>query len=195
MKAPVWMLIARVDLTGSSSGYHRAELVDQFINHFSDWWLIGTKDTINWGEDIWDAQNEYVSVGETGGLLAFIFFIAMISRVCARIGNARKRCENREQEWFVWFFGAALFSNLVAFFGVNYFDQSKVGWFLLLAMISAATGPILANKRPPQESLCEPAAVVPTSASEMIGSSGGSWFLDYPPNEDPLQFSTQNRRF
>jgi hypothetical protein len=27
----------------------------------------------------------------------------------------------------------------VAFFGVNYFDQVKVAWFVLLAMISAAT--------------------------------------------------------
>lgn len=147
MKAPVWMLIARVDLTGSSSGYHRAQLVDQFIRHFSDWWLVGTKDAANWGEDIWDAQNEYVSVGETGGLLAFVLFIAMISRVCARIGNARKRCQNRNREWFVWLLGAALFSNLVAFFGVNYFDQVKVSWFVLLAMISAATAPIIARQK------------------------------------------------
>lgn len=146
MKAPVWMLIARIDLTGSSSAYHRAEIVDQFINHFWDWWLIGTKDTINWGEDIWDAQNEYVSVGETGGLLAFVLYISMISRVCARIGNARKLCMDRNQEWFVWLLGAALFSNLVAFFGVNYFDQSKVSWLFLLAAISATTAPILSRK-------------------------------------------------
>ena len=169
MKAPVWMLIARVDLTGSSSGYHRAELVDQFIRHFGDWWMIGTKDAVNWGEDLWDAQNEYVSVGETGGLLAFIFFITMISRVCARIGNARKLCKDREQEWFIWFFGAALFSNLVAFFGVNYFDQTKVSLFVLLTMIAAATAPILAKKkRKLQEpkTICEPLEVASASAGE-----------------------------
>lgn len=167
MKAPVWMLIARVDLTGSSGGYHRAQLVDLFIRHFSDWWLIGTKDTADWGFDIWDAQNEYVNVGETGGLLAFILFITMISRTCAQIGNARKLCEDRRQEWFVWFFGAALFSNLVAFFGVNYFDQSKVSWFLLLAMISAATAPILAKKTFPKkaESSAEPELALASSCS------------------------------
>jgi hypothetical protein len=49
MKAPVWFLIARIDLTGGSSGYHRAEIVDQFIRHFWDWWLIGVKDTSSWG--------------------------------------------------------------------------------------------------------------------------------------------------
>lgn len=143
MKAPVWMLIARVDLTGSSSGYHRAQLVDQFINHFSDWWLVGTKDAVNWGEDIWDAQNEYVSVGENGGLLAFSFFIIMISRAFARLKQARKSTENLGRQWYFWILGAALFSNVIAFFGVNYFDQSKACWFLLLAIISAATVPAL----------------------------------------------------
>ena len=44
MKAPVWALIARVDLTGSSSGDHRYNLVDNCIRHFSDWWLLGYKD-------------------------------------------------------------------------------------------------------------------------------------------------------
>ena len=39
MKAPVWALIARVDLTGSSSGYQRYQLVDMTIRHFGDWWL------------------------------------------------------------------------------------------------------------------------------------------------------------
>ena len=143
MKAPVWMLIARVDLTGSSSGYHRAQLVDQFITHFSDWWLVGTKDAVNWGEDIWDAQNEYVSVGENGGLLAFSFFIIMIARAFDRLKQARKLAEDRSREWYFWLLSAALFSNLVAFFGVNYYDQSKASWFLLLAIISAATVPAL----------------------------------------------------
>ena len=174
MEAPVWMLIARVDLTGSSSGYHRAELVNQFIRHFGDWWLVGTKDTIDWGEDIWDAQNEYVSVGETGGLLAFVLFIAMISRICARIGDARKLCGHRGREWFVWLLGAALFSNLVAFFGVNYFDQSKVSWLLLIAMISAATAPILSKHRSCEEPgpVAEPAlAFVSGSGSEIFSTS------------------------
>jgi phosphate starvation-inducible membrane PsiE len=140
MKAPVWFVIAHIDLTGGSSGYHRAELIDTFIKHFSDWWLIGTKDIASWGFDMWDTQNQYVNVGETGGLVAFILFICMISRCFARIGDRRKAVEGRSsQVWFLWLLGAALFAHLVSFFGVNYFDQSKVNWFLLLAMISAAT--------------------------------------------------------
>lgn len=146
MKAPVWFLMARVDLTGSSSGYHRAELVDNFIRRFDDWWLMGKSDSANWGWDMWDQQNQFVQVGETGGLLAFIFYMVMVARTCARLGQARKLVEGTSKESFVWILGASLFATLVGFFGVNYFDQSKVGWLLLLAMISAATSQIFKSK-------------------------------------------------
>lgn len=139
MKAPVWFLIARVDLTGSSSSYHRAELIDQFVRHFTSWWLIGTKDAAAWGLDMWDAQNMYVSVGEAGGLAALIFFILVISRSFSRLGNARKRAQTREQEWFLWFLGAVLFAHVTAFFGVNYFDQVRIVFYAALAMICAYT--------------------------------------------------------
>jgi len=159
MKAPVWFVIAHIDLTGGSSGYHRAELIDQFIRHFSDWWLIGTKDAGTWGWDLWDTQNQYVEVGESGGLAAFTLFIAMIFLCYKRIGRARKALEGRKrEEWLLWFLGAALFANLAAFFGVNYFDQSKVNWFLLLAMISAATAKIDSKKAVPVEAERAPEA-------------------------------------
>jgi hypothetical protein len=142
MKAPVWFIIARIDLTGSSSNYHRAELIDQFVNHFSSWWLIGTKDAANWGWGMWDVQNMYVSVGEAGGLAALVSFVLVISQSFARVGSARKRATLIKQEWFPWLLGAALFANVVAFFGVNYFDQSKVVWFALISMICACTAPM-----------------------------------------------------
>lgn len=147
MKAPVWFLIARIDLTGSSSSYHRAELIDQFVNHFSSWWLIGTKDAATWGLDMWDAQNMFVSVGEAGGLAALVFYILVIVRSFARLGDARKRATSVKQEWLLWFLGAALLANVVAFFGVNYFDQVRMAWFALLSMICACTAPMLEAKR------------------------------------------------
>jgi hypothetical protein len=141
MKSPVWFLIAHIDLTGSSSSYHRAELIDQFVNHFSSWWLIGVKDASTWGWDMWDAQNMFVSVGEVGGLAALVFFTLVISRCFAKLGNARKRTTSQKQEWLLWFLGSAVFANVVAFFGVNYFDQSKMAWFALISMICACTVP------------------------------------------------------
>jgi hypothetical protein len=144
MKAPVWFLIARIDLTGGSSGYHRAEIVDQFIRHFWDWWLIGVKDTSQWGWDLWDVQNQYVAAGENGGLIAFCFFVAIVVRSFSRLGSARKKSEGTIQdEWMYWLIGCALFSNALAFIGANYFDQSRISWFLILASISAVTAPLL----------------------------------------------------
>lgn len=144
MKAPVWFLIARIDLTGSSSSYHRAELVDAFIQHFRDWLLIGTSSNADWGWDLWDVQNQYVNVGQSGGLLALVFFILMISRSYGRLGDARKLVDgDRHKEWVLWLLGCTLFAHTVGFFGVNLFDQSRVGWFLILAMICGVTSPIL----------------------------------------------------
>lgn len=137
MNAPVWFLVARIDLTGSSSSYHRANLMDQFINRFSEWWLIGTPNHFSWGWDLWDVQNQYVSVGVEGGLGALICFIAVIICGFSMIGNAIKDIINEQQERCFWVLGAALFSYMIAFLGVNLFDQSRILWFMLLAMISA----------------------------------------------------------
>jgi hypothetical protein len=136
MKAPVWALIARVDLTGSSSGYHRYQLVDQCIRHFSDWWLVGTKDYGNWGWDMWDLANQYVSICDTSGLLPFICFIAILVYGFQYLGQARRlaECDRKTERW-VWAICAALFANLIAFFGISYFDQTMAVWYCLLAII------------------------------------------------------------
>jgi hypothetical protein len=141
MKAPVWFLITHIDLIGASSGYHRAELVDQFIRHFWDWWLVGTKDNASWGWDMFDLSNQYVAEGVTGGLLGLAFFIGMISRGFGRLGDARKIADgDRDQEWLVWLLGSSLFAHCVGFFGVSYWDEkTQVAWFALFAMICATT--------------------------------------------------------
>lgn len=138
MKAPVWALIARVDLTGSSSGYHRFMILDNCIRHFSSWWLLGVKDYDTWGWDMFDVGNEYVVYAETGGLISLIFFLAVISRSFGKLGTARKWIAgDRKQEWFLWSLGAALFAHVMAYFGISYFDQVKFAWYVLLAMVSA----------------------------------------------------------
>ena len=90
MKAPVWALIARVDLTGSSSGFHRYMLVDQCIRHFGDWWLLGVKNFDKWGFDMWDTSNQYVDLALRGGLITLVMFVLVISRCFGRLGIARR---------------------------------------------------------------------------------------------------------
>jgi hypothetical protein len=139
MKAPVWALIARVDLTGSSSGYHRYMLVDQCIRHFSDWWLIGVKNYNDWGFDMWDLSNQYVACAVTGGLATVVTLILVISRSFGQLGTARRLADgDPKREWFLWCLGAALISHVVAYFGIGYFDQMQVAWYALLAIICVA---------------------------------------------------------
>jgi hypothetical protein len=139
MKAPVWHLISRIDISGGSSGYHRFMLIDQCIRHFGDWWLIGVKSTYEWGWDMWDTANQYVGTCDTSGLLAFILFLATIVYSFKYLGKARMRVGNKKQQIFLWALGAALFANVVAFVGISYWDQTQVIWYGLLAAISAAT--------------------------------------------------------
>src|SRR6267142_3872680 len=144
MKAPVWFLIARIDIVGGSSGYHRAMLVNGFITHFRDWWLVGTTENARWGNTMWDLCNQFVAEGELGGLATFLCFLALIYICFSRLGTARKSVEgDRNKECYFWLFGATLFSHIVGFFGISYFDQTRVSWFALLAMIVTATAPYI----------------------------------------------------
>ena len=143
MKAPVWFLLARVDLVGGSSGYHRAMLIDQFIKHFSDWWLIGTNDNANWGWDLWDTCNQYVTEGEAGGLAALICFVALLRISFLRLRRARRAEEGRnpQRERYFWCLTATLVAHAVAFTGIVYFDQTRMLWYLMLAVVVASTAP------------------------------------------------------
>ncbi len=138
MKAPVWHLIARIDVSGGSSSYHRFMLVDQCIQHFWDWWLVGVKSTSEWGWVMWDTANQYVETCDRSGLLPFVLFLATITYGFKYLGKAMKAAGNAEKQLFLWSLGAALFANVVAFMGISYFDQTQVVWYGLLATISAA---------------------------------------------------------
>lgn len=139
MKAPVWHLISRIDLTGGSSGYHRYQLINQCILHFRDWALVGTKDFGLWGWDMWDLSNQYVATADTTGLIPLILFFAIIIFGFKYVGRVRRVfARDRRQEFFVWAIGASLFANVVAFFGIAYFDQTIVAWYSVLAIISTA---------------------------------------------------------
>lgn len=140
MKAPVWALIARVDVTGSSSGYHRYELVDNCIRHFSDWWLLGDKHYDQWGFMMFDLCNQFVVQAVCGGLLALVAYIAIFTRSFGAIGKAKKKVEgDRGREWFLWCLGSTLFSIVVAHFGINYPAMMEIGLFTLWTAISVAT--------------------------------------------------------
>jgi hypothetical protein len=148
MKAPVWFLIDRLSDIIGGTGWHRAELINQAIMHFNDWWLLGTNYTGDWMpynlrlySDSADITNQYIAEGVTGGLLSMLLFIAVIVLCFKKTGMMRKALESGGSAvaFLPWALGSALFAHVVAFIAVSYFDQMVIYWNLLLAMIAALT--------------------------------------------------------
>src|SRR5271165_542706 len=105
MKGPVWALLAKVDFVGGSTGWHRFKIIDNFVHHFWDWWLLGSNNYWTWegGDDMWDTANQFVTTGETTGLLSLIFFLAVIVYCFKYLGNARKDAgDDLRRAWFLW---------------------------------------------------------------------------------------------
>jgi hypothetical protein len=152
MKAPVWFLISRMGGSIGGSGYHRAMLIDNFVHHFSEWWLVGTQNNANWGYDMWDVDNAFVAAGVGGGLITFLAFVAVVVYAYKRVGKSRKLArKSPRDERLIWGIGACLFANTVGFFGIVYFDQSILIWYSLLAMVSATSVFIAREKNAPME--------------------------------------------
>jgi hypothetical protein len=149
MKAPVWFLLGRVSLFSGSTGFHRAYIIDHFIGHFSEWWLVGVKDTAHWGALMADVTNEYVFQGITGGLLTLVLFIWIIVRCFRGVGLTVRGMKDAPfaDQISVWVLGAALLTHAVNYISIDYFDQNVVNWYMLLAMISTVSGSYLLAKR------------------------------------------------
>lgn len=140
MKAPVWALLGRITVVGGNSSWHRFELVNQAIVHFSDWWLFGERNPSSWGYLMGDVSNGYVIAALNGGLLALIFFLGIFWQAFRTLGVARKAVEKEPTLAFMlWACGAALFTTAVSYFGIWYFDQSVLVWYALLAVICAVS--------------------------------------------------------
>jgi hypothetical protein len=194
MKAPVWALIQRVSIFGGNSGWHRYQLINQAILHFSDWFLVGTKNPSAWGYEMGDVSDAYVSAAVNGGLFTLLFYLAIFWQCFRYIGMARQAAEQENDpklEFQIWSFGAALMATLTAFIGITYFDQSIVVWYSLLAMIGAITTTALA--RVPAQETAAPAppwARSPVPLGAPMGASPGRPALGTSTRLEPSGFPT-----
>lgn len=145
MKDPVWYLYARVSGVMGGTGWHRSELIQQFLAHANEWWLVGTTYTAHWmlqhlpaNPDMVDITNQYILVGVNGGLLSMALFIRIIVKGFKKVGVFVKEDQRYpfSELILVWSLGCALLGHVVTFMSVSYFDQLNVSWFLLLAMIA-----------------------------------------------------------
>jgi len=137
MKAPVYALVGRVKVFNASTGDHRFYLLDAWVHRFSEWCLLGTKTTANWGYGLIDVTNMYVRVSVDGGLVSLICFIAVIVLCFRHVGLAVRSTSDTKQKKVLWAMGASIFATMVGFMDIQLFDQTITVWYLLTGVISA----------------------------------------------------------
>jgi len=149
MKAPIWFLIGKLSAITGGTGWHRSVLIDQAIKHFSEWWLLGTTYTAHWAADnglivlpdypeMVDITNQYIVIGVQGGILPLILFILIIAYGFQGLGRTRSILADQSdyRQFIPWALGSALFAHTLTFISVSYFDQMRLMWLLLLAIIA-----------------------------------------------------------
>lgn len=147
----IWYLMARMDLVGGSTGFHRALLIDNAFSDFSRWWLRGTDYTrswmfsgVSWSDRHTDITNYYIHLGVIGGvglmgtlILVIIFAFNIIGRLLANLRGMEQTCSLQTFTFAVWCLGCALLAHTISFVSVSYFDQLYVLFYILVGTISS----------------------------------------------------------
>ena len=141
MERPPYYLISKIDLTGSSTGWHRSFLIEQTGRYFGEWWLFGTDRTIHWmpkqgkiSENHTDITNQFISYGVAGGLLCMMLFIVICFMTFRTVGLL---AQTRTEGFLYWCIGASFFSLIASGVSVSYFGQSIFFLWLPIAILSS----------------------------------------------------------
>lgn len=136
LKGPPWSLFAKLNVIGGSSGYHRYYLIDEAVNHVSEWWLFGTISSAHWGWGLWDITNTFVAAAARGGLLGLVLFNILVFSSLSVTYYVVKRVE-KHNLIFAWAIFVSLFVDLVSFQGVTFLGQIEGIWFAKVAMAAS----------------------------------------------------------
>jgi hypothetical protein len=135
MENGVWHVLARIDLVGGSTGWHRYILIDRGIAHFNEWYLIGTRSTGHWGVGLEDMTNQYLHAGVNGGILAMCLLVLTIATSFATVGKTLKSTNGKTNSRFVFGLGVSVFVHACVFISLSYFGQLDFLWYFTLAVI------------------------------------------------------------
>lgn len=146
MTRPAYYLISKIDLTGSSTGWHRSRLIEAAFEHLPEWWAFGTDYTVHWmglavdDEGLKsDITNYYLWVGTIGGLLAMLLLIAMIWCAFVWVGRSVRNppAALRNHRFMIWCLGAGLLAHAATSLSMGYTDQSMMFFWLNIGAISS----------------------------------------------------------
>ncbi len=146
MTRPPYYILSRIDLTGGSTGWHRAALIESFLAHFHEWWAFGTDRTNHWmpyasgpTPEHTDITNGYIGFAIMAGLPALLLTLAILWRAFSWVGQAAcNRNGLHPQNGFkAWCLGCALFAHATTSISVSYFDQSVIFYWITISLISS----------------------------------------------------------
>jgi hypothetical protein len=145
MTQPAYFLISKIDLTGSSTGWHRSKLIQVAFEHLSEWWVFGTDYTAHWGINTIegdrhvDVTNYYLWIGTIGGLPAMLLLIAIMWCAFVWVGKSVRNAPAALQEhrFMIWCLGAGLFAHAAMSLSMGYTDQSMMFFWLNIGIISS----------------------------------------------------------
>ena len=135
MRAPVWHLIARINVVGGSTGWHRYHLINQAISHLGEWTFLGCRSTIHWGWGLQDITNQFVLEGVRGGLVTLVLFLVLLFMALKMSLHLSLKYREHELQFLAWCVFVSIFGHCVAFMGVSYFGQIKMLWYMTLAVV------------------------------------------------------------
>lgn len=153
MEQPVYHLIARVDITGGSTGWHRFVIMETFLNNVSDWVLTGESNPERWRWQMRDITNHYIGQGLNGGVLTLSAFVMVIVIAFLNVGRALSAIEQSPEsqqtsvEWKVWLVGIMILFHTVTFFALAYFGQMSTLWYLHLGFAGSVVSQSLMKPR------------------------------------------------
>lgn len=94
MKDPFYFVLARIDIAGGSTGWHRAQLIRSWLDHSGEWLLAGTDYTRHWmptgiyaNSDHTDITNHFIQQAVWGGLPLLLVFMLLLWCAFARVGR------------------------------------------------------------------------------------------------------------
>ena len=136
MSKPVWHLVARIDFTGGSTGWHRYHLIDKSITHFWEWAFVGVKSVAPWGIWAGDVTSMYILQGVNGGFVTFMIFNILIFTMCRFLWKLSLQDLGKRRVFLVWTIFASTMAHVASFLSVAYFGQILMMLIMWFAMTS-----------------------------------------------------------
>lgn len=135
MHKPVWHLLARINVIGGSTGWHRFYVIDQAIKHFSQWAVLGCKSTAHWGWGLGDVTNQFVLEGVRGGFITLILFIIMLYTALKSILKMSTAERSGPKAFLMWSVFVMMMAHCISFLGVSYFGQITMLYYMSLSIV------------------------------------------------------------